>query len=257
MSFLKKILLYFSFSFGFLSLEGIENWIPQVVSKLPHQLPAFTEGLAIVDDQLYESTGNYKRSALRKIDLVTGKVIQKKSIDPTFFAEGIAVFPDQIIQLTWKENTAFLYDRETLKLRKTFSYSGEGWGLCRDGETVWMSNGTAQIVQRDGQTFEPLRAIQVHQGTKLIEGINDLTCVDNDLFANIFKSDFIIKVNKKTGEIIGMIDCSDLLSEQEKKTLRLSNVLNGITYRSSTGTFFVTGKEWPWIFEIKLIRVKP
>jgi glutamine cyclotransferase len=254
MSFLKKIILFLFFNIAFLSLEGLEKWIPQAVFKLPHPLPAFTQGLAISDDQLYESTGNYGRSSLRKIDIATGKVIQKKTIDPVFFAEGIALFSDRIIQLTWKENKAFVYDLKTLKLLDTFLYSGEGWGLCRDGETVWMSNGTSIIVQRDGQTFEPLRTIEVHYGKKAIVGINDLTCVDNDLYANVYKSDFIIKVNKKTGEMVGAIDCSRLLSSQEKDSLSLSNVLNGIAYRPSAGTFFVTGKEWPWIFEIKLIK---
>lgn len=231
----------------------VERLIPLVVSKLPHHLPAFTQGLAIEEDRLYESTGLYGWSSLRLLDIVTGKVLHKQTLTSQVFAEGIAAFPNQIVQITWKEQQALVYDRKTLKLQRTLSYSGEGWGLCRDGATVWMSNGTSQLTQRDILTFTPLKTLQVYLKEKRLEKLNDLECVENDLYANVWQTNWIVRIDKLTGKVTGMIDASSLLSPVEKSRLNRDNVLNGIAYRPRTGTFFLTGKEWPWIFEVRLV----
>jgi glutaminyl-peptide cyclotransferase len=232
---------------------AIERLVPQVVSKLPHNLPAFTQGLAIEEDQLYESTGLYGQSSLRHLNILTGEVIRKLPLSAKVFAEGIAVFPNQIVQLTWKEKQAFVYERKGLKLQHILFYPGEGWGLCRDGNTVWMSDGSSTLTQRDLATFVPLKTLQVSLNNLPIDNLNDLECVGNDLYANIWQKDWIVRIDKLTGEITGVIDATSLLSSSERKRLDSDEVLNGIAFRSRTGTFFLTGKGWPWIFEVRLI----
>lgn len=232
---------------------NIERLFPVVVSKLPHDLPAFTQGLAIEEDQLYESTGLYGQSSLRILDILTGKTKRRVLLTPKLFAEGIAVFPNQIIQLTWKEQQALVYDRHALKLEQQLFYTGEGWGLCRDNDTIWMSNGTSVLTQRDLSTFAPLKTLQVYLQKESLENLNDLECVGNDLYANVWQTNRIVRINKFTGEVTGIIDASSLLSDSEKANLRLDEVLNGIAFRPKTGTFFITGKGWPWIFEVRLV----
>jgi glutaminyl-peptide cyclotransferase len=227
--------------------------VPQVISKLPHELPAFTQGLAIEEDRLYESTGLYGQSSLRVLNILTGEVMRNLPIASHLFTEGIAVSSRHIIQITWREQQALVYDRSTLTLQHILSYAGEGWGLCRDGPTVWMSNGTATLTQRDLATFALLKTLQVYYKDALIENLNDLECVGNSLYANVWQKNWIVRIDKSTGEVTGIVDASSLLSNVEKKRLHANEVLNGIAFRSKTGTFFLTGKGWPWIFEVRLI----
>lgn len=237
-----------------LSLRAnVERLMPQVISKLPHDLPAFTQGLAIEEDQLYESTGLYGQSSLRVLNILTGEVMRKLTLSSKIFAEGIAVFPNQIVQITWKEKQAFVYERNALKLEHILFYAGEGWGLCRDGNTIWMSDGSSTLTQRDLATFVPLKTLQVHHHDSFIDNLNDLECVGNDLYANVWQKDWIVRINKVTGKVTAVIDASSLLSSSEKKALNPDEVLNGIAFRPKTGTFFLTGKGWPWIFEVRLI----
>lgn len=229
----------------------VERLVPVVVAKLSHQLPAFTQGLAIEDDQLYESTGLYGQSSLRKLDITTGRVLTNYLLPSDVFAEGIAAFPGQIIQLTWKEQKAIVYDRLSFQRLKVFTYSGDGWGLCRDGQTVWMSNGSSILVQRDKETFKIIKTVKVIRDSSPVNGLNDLECNGNCLYANVYPTNEIIRINKETGEVTGVIDASQLLSSQEKGKLKPEEILNGIAYRPKTGTFLLTGKEWPWIFEVQ------
>ncbi len=231
----------------------VEQLVPIVVSKLPHELPAFTQGLAIEDDQLYESTGLYGQSSLRILDIKTGKILRKLPLAEDIFAEGIAVFPHQIVQVTWREQQAFVYDRKSLKLKHILFYFGEGWGLCRDENTVWMSNGTSMLTQRDLSTFALLKTVEVRLRGIPVENLNDLECVGNELYANVWQKNWIVRINKLTGDVTGIMDASPLLSVSEKARLHLDEVLNGIAFRFNTGTFFLTGKGWPWIFEVRLI----
>ena len=222
-----------------------------VISKIPHQLPAYTQGLAFENDRLYESTGLYKHSSLRILDPITGKIVHHHPLAQDLFAEGIAVFDDSIIQLTWKNQTALVYTLFEHKLKHTLSYKGEGWGLCRDGNTVWMSNGTATLLQRDALTFQPIRSIIVHRENIPVAFLNDLECVENELFANVWLTNYILRINKSTGEVIDTIDASALLTPSEQAKLGKEDVLNGIAFCKKTNSFYITGKEWPWIFEVR------
>lgn len=232
--------------------EVIERLVPIVVAKLPHSLPAFTQGLAIDGDVLYESTGLYGQSSLRCLDIVTGKIKKRRDLPSYFFAEGIAAFPSQIIQMTWKEGKAFLYDRASFQVLNVFTYHGEAWGLCRENDTVWMSDGSSKLTQRDFRTFAILRTLEVYKGENPIDGLNDLECDGKSLYANVWPTHEIIRIDKMSGKVTGICDASHLLSSEEKGRLTApDHVLNGMAFRSATGTFFLTGKEWPWIFEVK------
>lgn len=247
------IFAFFFFYSQLASLEAkIERIVPVIVAKMPHHLPAFTQGLAIEDDKLYESTGLYGQSSLRQLDILTGEVLHNCSLPTAVFAEGIAAFSQHLLQLTWKEHKAFVYDRQTFTLLKVLSYAGDGWGLCRDGQTVWMSNGTSRLSQRDHQTFELIKTLDVHRDSTLIDALNDLECVGSHLYANVWRKSYIVRIDKATGEVTGVIDASRLLTSEETKGLDSSQVLNGIAFRPKTGTFFITGKGWPWIFEVIL-----
>ena len=239
-----------------LSAVIAERLIPHIVAKLPHELPAFTQGLAVEGDQLYESTGLYGQSSVRRLDILTGQVKQKQDLPSHFFAEGLAVFHNRIFQITWREQKAFLYDRQSFEVLKVLPYIGEGWGLCRDGQTVWMSNGTDRLVQRDSQTFDIVRTVDVHQGNRQIYFLNDLECDGTHLYANIYQTYWIVRIDKANGEVTGIIDASHLLSPEEYASLGTEDVLNGIAFRPQTGTFFLTGKGWPWIFEVRLQTAK-
>lgn len=253
---LRQLLFYCSlaiFIFSRFFLCSVEYLTPIVVSKLPHHLPAFTQGLAIKENLLYESTGIYGQSSLRKLDISTGRILQKKTLPAEVFAEGVAIIAHQLFQITWKEKQARVYDRFSLMLQKTLSYSGEGWGLCTDGDTLWMSNGSPILTQRNPETFAVLTQLAVKWEGRLIGNLNDLECVGNDLYANVWGKNFIIRINKQSGEVTGVIDASRLLSSEEKARLKVEDLLNGIAFHPETQTFFLTGKNWPWIFEVKWI----
>jgi glutaminyl-peptide cyclotransferase len=248
--FLFVVLVLFLFDGPHLQ-SSVEMLRPLIVARWPHTPDAFTQGLAVEGHLLYESTGLYGQSSLRCLDLTTGRLIYRFSLAPHLFAEGIALFSDRLIQLTWRERRAFVYQRPSLKLVQTFLYQGEGWGLCRDGDSVWMSNGTSLLVQRDQQTFKMRRQLVVRWSGHSDFRLNDLECVGDSLYANVWLTHWIIRINKHTGEVTGCLDASQLLSEQERKQLGSEAVLNGIAFRPETSTFFVTGKLWPWIFELR------
>lgn len=236
------------------TLHGeVEQLTVEIVRKFPHPLPAFTQGLAVVDDKIYETTGLYGESSIRVVDGATGWLVQKIPLAPVFFAEGVAVFHDRVILLTWRENRALICDPATFKVDKVLHYSGEGWGLCRDGEAVWMSNGTSTLTKRDGASFLPLQTLEVQLENSPLGYLNDLECTGNTLYANVWMKEWIVRIDKLTGQVTGIIDASSLLSSVEKGKLNRDQVLNGIAYSPKRGTFFLTGKEWPWMFEVRFI----
>lgn len=237
---------------GFLNAH-VEPLIPMVIRKIPHDTQAFTQGLAIIDDQLYESTGLYGASSLRLLNIENGDVMRKHLLPPDIFGEGIAAFPQYLFQLSWKEHRTFIYERTSFKLINVMSFSGEGWGLCRDANSLWMSNGTSELTQRDAKNFALLRNLNVHMNGQPVWLLNDLECDGSDLYANIWQKDIIVRINKITGEVSGLIDVSELLSSVEKSRLGSEDVLNGIAYHPKKGTFFLTGKRWPWIFEVQFV----
>lgn len=222
-----------------------------VVAVHPHNPKNFTQGLIAEGDILFESCGLYGQSQIIKTNLKSGQIIQEVSIPEDYFAEGIAMIGNQLIQLTWKEKKALIYDAKTLELTKEIPYRGEGWGLCQDGNFVWMSNGTSELHKRDPATFEIVKTLSVKQGKSSIGFLNDLICVENSIYANMWGQDNILRIDKQTGQVTGIIDTSSLLTKKQKAGLPMGAVLNGLAYRKESETFFVTGKYWPSIFEVR------
>lgn len=224
--------------------------IPQVIDRYPHDRTAFTQGLVLHDGQFYESTGLYRQSTLRRVEIETGKVLQQINLPIEYFAEGLALVDNRLIQLTWRENIAFVYDSQTFEQIASFDYQGEGWGLCYDGTSLYMSNGTAIIYERDPVTFEIIRTFEVTRSGIPQRNLNELACVDETIFANIWLKDEIVQFNKSDGVIMAVIDASELLTPEEKQG---ADVLNGIVYDDEQDLYYVTGKNWPYIFLVDFI----
>jgi glutamine cyclotransferase len=222
-----------------------------IATKYPHDRGAFTQGLVYHSGVLYEGTGLYGRSTLRRVDLRTGDVRDTVTLGSSYFGEGIAVLNDRIYQLTWREQTGFVYDRETFALLDRFSYSTEGWGLTTDGTRLIASNGTDRITFHDPGTFAELDSIAVRADGEPVQGLNELEYVNGEIWANVFLTDRIARIDRTTGAVRGWIDLSGLLSENDRADLDVG-VLNGIAYDAAKNRLFVTGKNWPKLFEIKL-----
>jgi glutamine cyclotransferase len=223
----------------------------RIVAEYPHDPAAFTQGLVFVDGALYEGTGLRGESTLRRVELETGEVLQSTALDPNHFGEGIAVVGDRVYQLTWKNRTGIVYDRETFEALDTFTYPTEGWGLTTDGARLIHSDGTNRLYFRDPDTFAELSSIDVFHGGQPIGFLNELEFVEGEIWANIWRTDFIARIDPATGQILAWIDLSGLLSEADRQAYNV-DVLNGIAYDSATGRIFVTGKWWPKVFEIEL-----
>ncbi len=223
----------------------------RIVTKYPHDRGAFTQGLAYRSGVLYEGTGLYGQSTLRRVDLRTGDVREKVTLGSQYFGEGIAVLTDRIYQLTWREQTGFVYDRETFALLDRFSYSTEGWGLTTDGTRLIASNGTDRITFHDPGTFAELDSIAVRADGEPVLRLNELEYVNGEIWANVFQTDRIARIDRTTGAVRGWINLSGLLSEKDRAGQDVG-VLNGIAYDASGERLFVTGKSWPTLFEIKL-----
>jgi glutaminyl-peptide cyclotransferase len=235
------------------SLAAVDHFIPLILARYAHDSTAFTQGLAIFEQKLYESTGLYGQSTLRCISLLDGKELQRVLLPKGLFGEGIAVFPNKIWQITWRQKAAYLYDRLSLKKIKKIRYRGEGWGLCRDGDHLWMSDGSNCLAYRHGESFAIIKKMVVNEMGFPISGLNDLECVGPYLFANLWHREQIAIIDKADGQVIGRIDLSTLLSEREKGQLGAEDVANGIAYSAERKSFFLTGKRWPWIFEVRII----
>lgn len=223
-----------------------------VVARYPHDVTAFTEGLVYIDGQLYEGTGLEQQSQLRLVDLASGTVLESHTLsDTTEFGEGIVVLGDTIYQLTWQSQIAHVYDRDTFEQTGTFTYEGQGWGLTTDGTSLIMSNGSDKIVYRDPATFEVTRTISVVDGDQPIADLNELEYIDGVIWANVWRTNLIARIDPQTGEVIDWLDLSALDAEVTATNPNV-DVLNGIAWNPETGTVFVTGKFWPTLFEIEL-----
>lgn len=230
----------------------------KVVNVFPHDPRAFTQGLVFRQGFLYEGTGLEGQSTLRKVELETGKVVQQHRLPESLFGEGLTLWADQLIQLTWKNRLALVYDRPSFRLLKKFSYSTEGWGITQDGNQLIMSNGTNTLTFLDPRNFKENKRIQVHDRGLSLPFLNELEYIKGEIFANVFPTDWIARISPETGRVTGWIDLTGLLAKEDR--LQGVDVLNGIAYDSRHDRIFVTGKYWPKVFEIQLVptmRVRP
>jgi glutaminyl-peptide cyclotransferase len=224
----------------------------EVLARRPHATDAFTEGLVLHDGTLYESTGNYGASQLRATDPVTGAVRQSAPLADRYFGEGLAKVGDRLVQLTWKEQTAFVYDAANLVPVGHFSYDGEGWGLCDDGTRLVMSNGSDTLTFRDRTTFAVTGTVAVRDGTgQPVDELNELECVGGEVYANVWRTDTIVRIDPATGRLTATIDASGLLPSGQR--VNDEAVLNGIAYDATRETFLLTGKFWPALFEVRFV----
>jgi glutamine cyclotransferase len=223
----------------------------QIIHTFPHDPAAFTEGLVFNGGFLYESTGLYGRSTLRKTQLETGQVLQQHDLPADVFGEGATIFGDRIIQLTWKSQLGYVYDKLTFRLLREFTYPTEGWGITHDGKNLIMSDGTANLYFLNPDTFERVGQIRVHSEDEPVTQLNELEYVQGEIYANVWQTDRIARIAPDTGQVLEWIDLSGLLSAEDRRVP--VDVLNGIAYDPEHDRLFVTGKLWPKLFEIKLI----
>lgn len=223
----------------------------EVVATYPHDTAAFTEGLQFVDGAMYESTGMEGTSWVRKFDLATGQVQQQHDVDKQYFGEGIAVLPDKIVSLTWKSGKGFILDRATMKPTGEFSYPGEGWALTTDGSKIYMSDGTSQLRVLDPATLAETARIDVKMNGRPVNQLNELEFIKGEIWANVFQSDRLVRIDPATGEVKGVVYLAGLLKPEDRGGKPV-DVLNGIAYDSAGDRIFVTGKYWPKIYEIRL-----
>lgn len=222
-----------------------------VKKTYPHDTAAFTQGLFYQDGYLYESTGLQGRSSLRRVELESGKVLQKRDIPSQYFGEGIAPAGGDIVALTWTSQTGFIFDAKTFALKQTFNYPGEGWALTSDGERLYMSDGTPYIRVLDPKSLSQTRRIRVTVDGEPLAQLNELEWVDGEIYANVWQTDRIARIDPFSGRVVGWIDLSGL-SALANIVPGADNVLNGIAYDGKGHRLFVTGKLWPKIFEIEL-----
>lgn len=224
----------------------------QVVKTYPHDPAAFTEGLYYRDGSLYESTGRNGQSFIRQVALDTGKVIRQVTIDKKYFGEGIAPWGDHIISLTWTDGAGFVWSGKDFKIHRNFSYSGEGWGLTGNDHNLIMSDGTSTLRFLDPVTLKVVRTLPVTINGRSIDQINELEWVDGEIYANVWRTREIIRIDPQTGKITGIIQLNNL-PETQDNTLEIDAVANGIAYDAKTKRLFVTGKLWPNLYEVKLV----
>lgn len=233
----------------------VARLIPKVLRVLPHDGEAFTQGLLWHEGYLYESTGLYGESTLRRVDIESGEALESLAIDESFFAEGLELVDGKLIQLTWQAGIAFVYDLDSFELIDSIAYEGEGWGLCYDGRFLYMSDSSPYLSVRDVESFELIvRAAVTYQGQIVPpQLLNELECVGEHIYANAWNTDYIFRIDKWTGDVSAVIDAAALLTEAERAALPAGGVLNGIAWNPESETFFITGKQWNKIFEVVFI----
>ncbi len=233
----------------------VPTYTYQIINTYPHDPNAFTQGLLFVDGELYESTG-IKRlpSSLRRVDLASGEVLQMIEIGDPYFGEGLVLWQDRLIQLTWKNNVAFVYDRDSFELLETWQYETEGWGLTHDGRCLIMSDGSETLYFRHPETFAEVARLTVQDQDGPVLLLNELEFIEGEVWANVWRSDRIVRIDPTNGLVIGNIDLTGLLDQPE--LAQRVDVLNGIAYDAENGRLFVTGKLWPTLYEIELIPLE-
>lgn len=225
----------------------VERLGARVIRRYPHQRDAFTQGLVWHDGLLYESTGQEGHSSLRLVELETGEVLRRRDDEPSLFGEGLALAGDLLYQLTWQNGRALVFRRDDFAPVREFSYDGEGWGLCHDGTSLVMSDGSERLVFRDPASFAAQRSVRVTLEGNPVTQLNELECVAGAVWANVWQTDTIVRIDPRDGRVTAVVDASGLLTAEER---RAANVLNGIAWMPESGHFLLTGKYWPWLFEV-------
>ena len=251
----RKISLRLALVVSFLS-GGFANAAPvygyKVVATYPHSTDSYTEGFFYLDGIFYESIGINGRSAVMAVALETGRVLQRHDLPSEYFGEGIVDWGPNVYQWTWKSHVCFVYDRFSLRPVRQFAYTGEGWGMTRTTKELITSDGSATLRFRDPRTFQETRHILVKDGSKIISQLNELEFIKGDIYANVWHSDMIARISPQDGHVIAWIDLTGLLPSDQR--IDAESVLNGIAYDSQHDRIFVTGKRWPAVFEIEVVR---
>lgn len=230
---------------------GPQRLTVKVISTRPHDTSAYTQGLVWHEGRLYESAGLYQESSLRQVDPATGEVRRRADLPPQYFAEGLARVGDRLIQLTWQEGVALVYRLSDFEKAGEHRYTGEGWGLCYDGARLVMSDGSDRLTFRDPQTFAPAGEVLVRMQGAPVDRLNELECVDGAVYANVYQTEDIVRIDPATGEVTAVIDASGLLGAGDYQAG--AEVLNGIAWMPETKRFLITGKRWPLMFEVELV----
>ncbi len=233
------------------TLYDIPLYTYKVVNIYPHDRNAFTQGLVFENGFLYEGTGLHGHSTLRRVELETGRILQSREIPGPFFGEGITIYGNRIIQLTWEAHVGYVYDKESFRLLREFNYSTEGWGITYDGKRLIMSDGTSTLRFLDPETFSEIGRIEVFDNDGPVSRLNELEYVQGEIYANVWQTDRIARISPETGRVTGWIDLAGLLSPEDRS--EAVDVLNGIAYDVVNDRLFVTGKLWPKVFEIVVI----
>ena len=227
----------------------VKHYTVQVVKEYPHDSKAYTQGLFFRDGQLYESTGEFGNSSFRVVDLETGKVSRKLDFDKKYFGEGSVMLGDRMYMLTWTNKVAFVYDASTLEYLQTYSYPREGWGITTDGTSLYTSDGSSKIYVLDAN-LKHLRTMNVTMDGRPVRFLNELEWIDGRIWANVYTTDLIVIINPETGIVEATVDCTGLLPA--KLRTPDTDVLNGIAFNPLDGKIYLTGKNWPKLYEIKL-----
>ena len=250
---MRMILTMFLMSFMLISCgdKAVKEYTVEVVAKYPHDTQSYTQGLFFQDGQMYESTGLRGKSTFRKIDLETGKSLKRLDFDKKYFLEGSVMFNDNLYILTWETKVAFVYDAETLEYKSTWKYPREGWGLTTDGKQLIASDGSSTLYFMD-ENFALQRRVIVKYEDRPVRWLNELEYINGKIWANVYMTDEIVIINPKDGRVEGVIDCRGLLPKQLRTPE--TDVLNGIAYNPEDGKIYITGKNWPELYEIRLVE---
>ncbi len=225
-----------------------ERLAVRVIKRHPHDRGAFTQGLLWHEGAVYESTGQYGESTLRVVELKTGSVLDQETLARNYFGEGLARVDDHLVQLTWRSGVALYWQLSDLEQLKTVRYEGEGWGLCFNGTDLVMSDGSSMLTFRDPNTFDVRRELRVTQQGRSVVFLNELECVGDNVYANVWRTEDILRIDPTTGKVTAIIDASGLLDAEDRLG---TDVLNGIAYVPETKRFLLTGKRWPYVFEVE------
>ena len=225
----------------------------EVIASFPHDPTAYTQGLLFYKGRLFESTGISGASSVREVVIESGNIERLRPLEPQYFGEGLARVGNRLIQLTWQRGRAFVYDLETFDPLGAHRYVTEGWGLCYDGDHLYMTDGSSTLFRRDPDSFEEEESVTVKlRGEPLIR-LNELECVGEHVYANVWLTDTIVRIDKRSGRVVAEINASGLLSDEERDALLPGEVLNGIAYNAESETFYLTGKHWPRLFEVRWV----